>query len=228
MEEEADRILNPLPPANRQVCGLPGEREEVTCDLEQAQLSAARFPSPDGSRPAHRSAAKAAGRGSCRSPVSAMAIVGALVLPLTIAGMIEASTTRRPSRPWTRSSSSTTAMAIGGQAHLAGADRVIAGLERLADPGVDRLVALHRRVPDRSPRRDRDRAPSAPGPRAVRRTPGAHVGAILRIGHVVEADGRRLARVGRAQPDAAAAARAHQVDMHLEGMIGQRYRPCRA
>ena len=39
---------------------------------------------------------------------SATMIVGALVLPRGIVGMTEASTTRRPSRPMTRSSSSTT------------------------------------------------------------------------------------------------------------------------
>src|SRR5438445_4778846 len=40
---------------------------------------------------------------------SATAMVGALVLPRTIDGMIEASTTRSPSTPWTRRSEPTTA-----------------------------------------------------------------------------------------------------------------------
>jgi choline dehydrogenase len=45
-------------------------------------------------------------------------IVGALRLPVTISGMIEASTTRRPSRPWTRPSPST----IRGRAPLPRSD----------------------------------------------------------------------------------------------------------
>ena len=36
-------------------------------------------------------------------------IVGAFVLPRVIVGITDASTTRRPSTPWTRSSGSTTA-----------------------------------------------------------------------------------------------------------------------
>src|SRR5699024_6854098 len=43
---------------------------------------------------------------------SAIMMVGAFVLPLTTAGMIDASTTRRPRRPWTRSSGSTTFMPL--------------------------------------------------------------------------------------------------------------------
>ena len=45
------------------------------------------------------------------APFSPIMIAGALVLPEVIAGMIEASTTRRPSMPRTRNLSSTTAIA---------------------------------------------------------------------------------------------------------------------
>src|SRR3546814_7843658 len=58
--------------------------------------------------------ASEAGRGSrprmVSASFSASMMVGALRLPLTIDGMIEASTTRRDSRPCTRALPSTTAM----------------------------------------------------------------------------------------------------------------------
>ena len=41
---------------------------------------------------------------------SPIMMVGALVLPLVSVGMMEASATRRPAMPWTRSSESTTAI----------------------------------------------------------------------------------------------------------------------
>ena len=50
--------------------------------------------------------------------------VGRLVLALGTVGMIEASTTWRPSTPCILPVASTTDFGVGGRAHLAGADRV--------------------------------------------------------------------------------------------------------
>ena len=56
---------------------------------------------------------------------SAIMITGALMLPPTRSGITEASTTRRPSTPRTRSCGSTTAISSLSRAHLAGAERVV-------------------------------------------------------------------------------------------------------
>ncbi len=68
-------------------------------------------------------------------------MVGMLVLPRGTVGMIEASTTRRPSTPRTRPAGSTTASRSSG-AHAAGADRMERAGDVLADVLVERLSVL--------------------------------------------------------------------------------------
>ena len=67
-------------------------------------------------------------------------IVGALRLPEVIEGMIEASTTRKPSSPITRATGVDDRRGIVGRAHLARAAGMIGALDFFADEGVDRLV----------------------------------------------------------------------------------------
>ena len=71
-------------------------------------------------------------------------IDGAFVFPVVTLGMTDASATRRPSRPWTRSRGSTTAARIG--AHLAGADLVVVRDRRLADVLAHGVCRVHRRA----------------------------------------------------------------------------------
>ena len=77
---------------------------------ELKQLNAGSSPSSARYRPWRPSAAAAPSPGSRRTSLSAIMMVGALRLPLTTFGMIEASTTRRRSTPCTRPASSTTAI----------------------------------------------------------------------------------------------------------------------
>src|SRR5438874_1420233 len=74
---------------------------------------------------------------------------------------------------------------VGGETHLAGSDRMVAGLQRLADPGVDGILALYRMARidllaairiERLLGQDLAQQPDA----------GAQIGAILRIRHIVE------------------------------------------
>ena len=67
--------------------------------------------------------------------LSAIMMVGAFRLPLTTFGMIEASTTRRPSMPWTRAVVIDHRHRIGGDAHLAACRR---GDRRSRPCGADR------------------------------------------------------------------------------------------
>src|SRR5262245_32851614 len=74
------------------------------------------------------------------APFSPIIIVGARVQALRAAGMIEASTTRRPSMPLTRSCGSTTA--VGSGAHAAGAARMEVGRGAGPDIRLDRRLVV--------------------------------------------------------------------------------------
>ena len=143
-----------------------------------------------------------------RRAFSAIMTVGALVLPPTSVGMTEASTTERPSMPRTRSAAIDDRQRVG--AHAAGPDRVIDRVGAPADLRDEGLVARplgkQLRTAMRRERRaihDLARAPHAGHQRLE----------VLRLREKVRIDARRRARVGRAQPDAAAALRPQDRDV---------------
>ena len=112
---------------------------------------------------------------------SASMRVGALRLPDTIAGMMEASTTRSPSMPRTRVCPSVHRALVGP--HPAGAAGVEGGFGVLPHEGVDRVVRAHAR-----PRGELLPAPGVEGglredlPREAHRVPAARAGRARRRG----------------------------------------------
>ena len=140
---------------------------------------------------------------AARSPIM---IDGAFVFPVVTLGITDASATRRPSTPWTRSRGSTTAGGVGAQ--LARADLVVIGDRCLsnvvahvvAEPGPGTAL----RLPKRRGRRQRRSAgtvrPPRRGCRSRPRTRG-------RSGRARPGRRRRPGQAERAAADAAARSR---------------------
>lgn len=138
---------------------------------------------------------------------SPIMIVAALVLPLTGVGIIEASATRRPCRPWIRSRASTIDHVPGLRVgtHSAGSDAVKDGGGIGANVGVHLVAGVHGttrqmlfgdqalqgRLFGKSP--------------AHFQRPDQHL-PVMAVGEVSRRDARRNGRVGGRNPDGAAAA----------------------
>ena len=102
-------------------------------------------------------------------------------------------------------------------ADAGGAAGMVGALHLLADEGVELVVGLHAGA-----RLDLVAGIGREGglgeDLAGEPDAAAEVAPVLLVGHVVEADRRRLGRVGALQPDRAARGRAHRADMRLEAV----------
>ena len=152
-----------------------------------------------------------------------MAIVGALVLPRGTVGITEASTTRSPSTPRTRSSVSTTPASrlrveLRIAAHRAGADRVVDRRHIVAHEVTELSVAASARCRLalhilRIGRTVGDLPHQADG-----LDQGVQVGL---VGQVAGVDQRLVPGIGAAQRDPAAAAHVDERDQHGHAAVGR-------
>ena len=148
-------------------------------------------------------------------------IAGALVLPPVIEGMIEASATRRPSTPRTFRSGDDDRELV--DAHPAGADAVV----HRGGAVEDRVAQRAARSGDAPGWISSLTAPPNAAPPMISRTISRALGEHLEVGgvgEVLEVDQRRGRRVGRGQPQGAAALRVDQRDQHGQSRCAGRPR----